>query len=342
MIRARRLLPLAAGGAVLAAAAAAALAADPQSTIDTPTFLAAARTLLSGHWARTFADPGLQAGPLQIGGIGLAGRVGGALGVDPLRGVAVLQAVVLTAAVLTAVRLLAGPRRAWAAVAAGALALATATISNAYFYGHPAEVLVPVLWVAAARAAQERRPLAAGALVGLSAGFETWGVLGVAVLLLDRRLRARAAGVAAAAAAVLVLYLPFVLAGSFAMFDYRWVVAPGTLPALLGLGPSFGWPLRLAQGAAALAAGAAAARLAGTRRAACWLVPLAVVCVRVALDPMRGAWYLLAPETLALVGGAHLAAVALRSDRRTQKRAAGRLAAALAETLKPTPPHADS
>jgi hypothetical protein len=305
---ARRPWDLAVSTGVLAAAAVLGATGDAGDTIDTAYFLHASQTLLSGRWLETFADPGLQAGPLQIGGVGVAGRLGEAFGVSALRGVCVLQSVVLTACVLAGAALVRGPRRSpLVLAAAGAAALATGTIGSAYFYGHPAEVVSPVLWVAATRAAMLRRPASAGVLVGLSAGFETWGVLGLAVLLVDPRPRALARSAAVALAVVGATYGPFVLHGPFAMFQYHWTVAPGTLPAILGAGPSYGWPLRIVQATLAGGAGAAASRLLRRRASACWLVPMAIVWAKVCLDPGRGAWYLLAPETIAVLGAAQIA-----------------------------------
>jgi len=53
-----------------------------------------------------------------------------------------------------------------------------------------------------------------------------------------------------------LLYLPFVVTGHFAMGGYRWQIASQTLLGhVFAPGTSFGWPLRLAQGAVAVAIG---------------------------------------------------------------------------------------
>jgi hypothetical protein len=80
-------------------------------------------------------------------------------------------------------------------------------------------------------------------------------------------------------------------------------VTPGTLAGLVvGPGAHFGWPLRVAQASLAIGAGAAVAF--GLRRSvhSLWLVPLAVVLVRLLLDPVSFGWYWLEVEALVLVG----------------------------------------
>ncbi|MDQ2967071.1 MAG: hypothetical protein M3R37_01975 [Actinomycetota bacterium] len=172
-----------------------------------------------------------------------------------------------------------------------------------FVYGHPAETIVPLLWVLAALWAREGRVLSAGALVGLSAGFELWGVLGVVVLLLAPSATRALAGGCVQAAVVSAMLAPFALAGTFRMFEHEWRVTSGTLVGLVvGPGADFGWPLRVAQ--ASLAIGAGAVLAFGLRRSvhSLWLVPLAVALVRLLLDPVSFGWYWLEVEALVLVG----------------------------------------
>jgi hypothetical protein len=283
---------------VLALAGIVALFVRPGDTGDLPYFLGAARELMSAGWANVFAEPSLQIGPLQLLLFGLADHAG----LLPL----VVQ--VGTAGLLwvAAGRLLAG-REPRAQLGVGLAAVGLGLTYGAYQDGHLAQVVVPLLWVLAGLDAREGRTLRAGALVGLSAGFELWGLLGAVVFVLAPGVRSALEGLAAEASLAVGLFLPFILAGSFRMFDYRWQVEEGTLLSLVvEPGTRFTWTLRLLQGAAALGVGAAVAWTLRHRVHAVWLAPLAVVSIRLALDPVRYPWYWLALETIALLGVAEL------------------------------------
>jgi hypothetical protein len=153
----------------------------------------------------------------------------------------------------------------------------------------------------------------AAAIVGLCAGFETWGILGIAVLACAPSLRGalRAAPVAVAVAAL--LFLPFVLAGHFAMGSYHWsIMGRSLLGHVVAPGTAFGWPLRLAQGGLAVAAGLGVARSARQSAHALWLVPLVIVLVRIVLDPLQSGYYFDGLQAPALVGLVLVAARGLR------------------------------
>jgi hypothetical protein len=285
-----------------AAAAVAALATrDPA---DLPFFADAARTLFSADWADTYYDPVLQAGPIFLALVGLADGLGG----DALLAYGI-QVGVTALIVFTVGRLLDGrPYRAVAQGIAGLGAVALGVSLDAYSYGHPAQVVVPLLWILAGLHAREGRSLRAGALVGLSAGFEAWGVLGAPILLLAPATRGVVRGLAGQALVTIGLYLPFVLAGDFRMFELRWKVEGWTLVRfLIPEGSDFPWTLRLVQGAAALAIGATLALALRRSPRAFWVVPLGIVAVRVLLDPALYSWYWLGLETVALVAAAELA-----------------------------------
>ena len=271
---------------------------------DLPFFVDAARTLFSAGWANTYFDPVLQAGPIFLALVGVADRLGG----DGLLAYAI-QVGVTALLVFTVGRLLEGrPYRAVAQGIAGLAAVVLGVSLDAYSYGHPAQVVVPLLWMLAGLDAREGRSVRAGALVGLSAGFETWGVLGAPLLLLAPRTRGALRGLAVQALVAIGLYLPFVLAGDFRMFELRWKVEGWTLIRfLIPEGSDFPWTLRLVQGAAALAIGATLALALRRSPRALWVVPLGIVAVRVLLDPALYSWYWVGLETVALVAAAELA-----------------------------------
>src|ERR671931_68687 len=96
------LLPL--GAAALVAAL------GTRDPADLPYFAHAARTLLSGNWADTFADPSLQVGPLQLLIVALGDRLGGMGALDYVIGFGLTALAVLTAGRLFRARI---HRAAW-------------------------------------------------------------------------------------------------------------------------------------------------------------------------------------------------------------------------------------
>jgi hypothetical protein len=285
------------------AASALALAVTPGDTGDLGYFVHASERLFSSRWADTYADPNLQVGPLQLILFGAADLLGGALGVSTTRLIAVAVGAGIAALFVVVARRLVAPRNDRVVLLAAGLApVALGLTFDAFRDGHPAQVVVPLLWVLAGLDARAGRACRAGALVGLAAGFELWGLLGAAVLVAAPRAAQslRAAGGALLVAAV--LFAPFVLS-DFAMFEYRWVVNGDTpLSVVVDPGTEFTWPLRMLQGAAALLAGGALTWRLRRTTAALWAGPLAVVTTRIALDPVRYPWYWLGLETLVLLG----------------------------------------
>ena len=282
---------------------------------DNNYFLRVGGTLFSSNWTQTYADKGVQAGPVQLALYGAADRLSPILGVNPGRLLAPLFELGIVALLLAALQsaLPQGRRRQFAQAAMATLAVLTVLPSVVFQAGHPADAVIPLLWVLAACDARRGRPIRAGLLVGLSANFELWGVLGAPILLLlDTRLILRAG--AALGTMALGPFAPFVLAGSFEMFSYRWPVTGGTLVSLfISPGSTFPWTLRLVQGAAALAAGAGAVRLTRDRSCAVCVVPLAVVSMRLLLDPMAVDYYLAGLTVLALTAAGFVACYALPS-----------------------------
>jgi hypothetical protein len=281
---------------VLGAAAFVASLDRGRDTGDLIYFVHRGETLLSHAWADTFADPMLQSGPVQL-------LVAGA--VRDLEALAFLVEVGVAALLLYVLgRVGAGDRLR---LVVGLVAVAVGFSHGAFVDGHPAEAVTPLLWVLAGLWAREDRVIRAGALIGLSAGLELWGVLGVPVLLLAPRFRRSLIGGLATASVVIAQLAPFVLAGEFRMFEHKWHVATGTLLSVfVQPGAAFGWPLRLLQAALALGCGAGIALALRRSLHAVWLVPLGVVLVRLLLDPISFGWYWLEAEALVLVGAALL------------------------------------
>ncbi|MBT0767539.1 hypothetical protein KIH74_01300 [Kineosporia sp. J2-2] len=165
-----------------------------------------------------------------------------------------------------------------------------------YFWaeGHLSQFAVPVMWVAGASLAVRGRTTAAGLVIGLSAGWQSWGVLAAGLLLVDRRPGPLLRAVAAFVVGALSCYLPFVVTGRFEMFALAWPVRQLTLVhTLLPQLTEFGWPYRFLQGLVAGLAGVAVALVLGRRRDLVWLGPLAVVTARLLLDPvlLPNYWY---------------------------------------------------
>lgn len=290
--------------------------------VDIPSFIQRGDVLLSGAWASTFAEPALQAGPLQVGMLALLAKAGGLPAVS-----IVLEGALAGLFAWVTGRVLADrPPRTRLAAQLGVVAAAAAieTLHRAYADGHPAQVATPLLWTTAALVARRGRAGRAGLLVGLTACFETWGLLGLPVLFLGGR-RGALRGVAGAAAVVALAYGPFALFGQFRMLDYSWQVMPGS-PASLFLadGSAYTWWLRILQGAAALSAGVALAVLFPGAPVMVWVAPLAVVVARLAFEPVLNDWYLIAVQTTGLVAAADLFTGRLSSLRARSRAAGGR------------------
>src|SRR6266540_2472578 len=198
---------------VLAAAAGMASLDRGTDPLDLVYFVHRGEQLLSGGWANTFADPALQSGPLQLLVFGAVRNLTALAFVIELGAAALLLYV--------AGRIGAGDR---IRLVVGLLAIGAGLTHIAFVDGHPAEAIVPLMWVLAGIWAREGRVLRAGALIGLSAGLELWGMLGLPVLLLAPRPRRALAGAVVEVVVVLGMLAPFALAGSFKMFEHEWQV----------------------------------------------------------------------------------------------------------------------
>jgi hypothetical protein len=257
-------------------------------------FVAAGRTLLSSDWSRAFSRSDLQVGPLQLAVFGSIGRSHDVL--------ALVLGVLATLLVVAAAHAV-GVRHLGLLSGCGLVAVAVGFTRVGYELGHPADPMLPLIWILAAAEARRGRALRAGLLVGVCAGIETWGILGIAVLFVAPRWRDVARGAALAAGVAAALFLPFVLGGHFAMETFRWHVTSGSLLSLfVPSGAAFGWPLRMAQGVVAVAAGVVTARLTRRSEHSLWLVALVVVVVRLVLDPILMSYYFSGIEGPMFVG----------------------------------------
>jgi hypothetical protein len=286
---------------VLAAAGVSGLLLNSGTFSDADSFAAAGALMLSSHWQHTYSDPWLQAGPFEL----LVCLLGRTLG-GSLRGEAVAINVIGAAALLGVATAVVG-RRGWKALAivtGGAVGLGI--ISDMWEWGHPSELFIALVWLLAARAARRDQLVVAALLVGLSAGFETWGLLGApALFLLPQLRRTIAAGFVALLGAGAV-YAPFALGGDFHMFDLHWAIVGGVPGYFFGSGQTFSWTMRLAEALIVVSFGSALAWRVRRHGASAWLVPALTSVCRLALDPVRYGYYWDTSLVLLLIGVAPL------------------------------------
>lgn len=288
---------------------------------DADGFASAAMVMLSSHWQHTYGDPWLQAGPFEL----LVCLLGRTLGVTARGGPMALNALGGLAVLATGTLVFGRRWKQLAIVGCGALGLGL--IADMYAWGHPSELLIALTWLVAARVARDDRMLLAGCLVGLSAGFETWGLLGAPVLFLLPQLRRTAGAGVLALVAAAALYAPFALGGDFHMFDLHWAIAGGVPAALFGAGHTFSWAMRLAEALIVVGFGSALALALRRHAASVWIVPALTSICRLLLDPVRYGYYWDTSLVLLLIGLAPFLA--------SPRASATRLA-----TLLPTrPPH---
>jgi hypothetical protein len=259
--------------------------------------------ILRGQLGSVYVDPANQAGPFELLPYGIASvlHIHGTLAWTGFYVVlSFLACLLLTSVILLP---LANTRGRWVfypTLGVAVLAILGSILPRAVFLGHPADVVIPLLWIAAGLLATRNRFAACGVLIAVSTGFEVWGILGAPVIFLatsPRVIRAALAGLVGLA----VIYLPFIATGRFAMFGFHWTVDPGSLWAFVWPQLStFPWSLRLAQAVLAIGAGVVTALLFRGNRFGPWAVPFAIVATRLLLDPLLLWYYWLAPATLAL------------------------------------------
>jgi len=277
----------------------------------------AGRAILTGRLGEVFSDPVVQAGPLELMFWGVPALLG-VSGFVPWTIFSIVACSLFAIATALAVHRLVrhvAPQLA-APIAAGVAAVGAfaSCFATPLLDGHPADAVMPALWIAAALLARADRPAAAAAVLASGTGWEVWALLGVPVLLLVPRIRAgtvlRAAG--GGAAVIAALFGPFLLAGPVRMFGFGWPIRDDSLVHLLFPdADEFTWPMRLTQAVLAVGAGVAVALLLRRRLEAVLLVPLAVTAVRLLTDPVLADYYF---DTAALLGAAALGLAVARRD----------------------------
>ena len=259
--------------------------------------------LLKGNWTGVFDNSIIQAGPFELLPYGAAALLGlhGTIQWTSFYAICMLflTAAYLVGAFSVTVRN-SGRGNVYLYTAVGAAACLGSFIPWAFDAGHPAQIVIPALWIMAGSAARDRHFATVGILIGLSAGWEVWGVLGAPVIFCALRpdlLRAAWGGLATLA----VTYGPFLATGHFHMFEFKWAVSSVSLVHILW--PSlaeFPWTLRLLQAVFALSVGVGVA-LAARRTAHClWLVPLVVLSARLTLDPLMFGYYWIGPAVVVI------------------------------------------
>ena len=285
---------------VLAAAGVSGVILNSATFSDADSFAQAASVMLSSHWQHTYSDPWLQAGPFEL----LVCLLGRTLG-GSLRGEAVALNMIGAMALLgVATVVVRGRWKPLAIVAGGALGIGI--ISDMWEWGHPSELFIALMWLLAARAARRDQLLVAGLLVGLSGGFETWGLLGAPVLFLLPQLRRTVAAGVVALLATGAVYAPFALGSDFHMFDLHWAIVGGVPGYFFGNGETFSWSMRLAEALIVVSFGSGLAWRLRRFGSSTWLVPALTSMCRLALDPVRYGYYWDTALVLLLIGAAPL------------------------------------
>lgn len=259
---------------------------------DAALFVAAGRGMVGPGFWNVFADPQLQLGPLDVLVTGLVTRFADLLGWSALFLVAAVRGVLMLAlaqAVAARAARRSGSDPTVAVWVISLMLVAAGPGAEASLMGHAEEIGLGLALAWAALDCADGRRWSVGIVLGLAVGVKLWAVLGIPVVLLDRRWWPAVQRALVAGVVVLVLYAPFFLWGDVRTFELRWmVVGASGVGYLLGLGSTVGWNIRLAQVVLVVATGA---WLALRRRADPLAVVVALVATRLLLDPIRFPYY---------------------------------------------------
>lgn len=288
------------GRAALFVGAAAALGVlDAGLPADLTSFAGGGKAIVTGHLAIVYANPGTQAGPVQLVLSWLL--MIGSDGNGPTRlGAAALNAAVMIGAITLCRRTAQSTpspdsrteiRAKRHEIVIGVLVLLWLT-PGPLWDGHPVELLVAALWLAAVSLVDAKRWVVAGVALGITAAIAPWGVLGFPALLACRHRRRAYPAVVLGGAVAVLAYVPFVLTGHFALFDYTWLVNPHSLIHLFAPGQRrMSWVLRVVQAVVIVAGTAGAAALVRRRGATPAVAVLVAAVLRVATDPLQLNYY---------------------------------------------------
>ncbi|WP_436529755.1 hypothetical protein [Actinoplanes sp. HUAS TT8] len=276
--------------AALGAALLALLSTD--MPFDMADFAAYGRQILDGQLSGVYADGWTQAGPVQLVITWLL-MIGGSTGVPA----AAARVAVNTGLTLGAMALCRrfgtgrGPVAALRESATGLLVILWLA-GPVPWDGHPAELLVPLLWTYAIVCQSRKRTGTAAALLGVSVAIAPWAILGFPGLLAVAGPRAALRTWVLGGTVGVAFYLPFVLAGNFHMFGHVWPVDDDTLIGLLLPGlTTVTWPLRLVQAVLVAGACAAVAWFFRRQRIVWAAAPAAASLTRLFTDPVSLRYY---------------------------------------------------
>lgn len=267
---------------------------------DAELFAGAARQLTSSSGLDVFTNARLQVGPVYLAAIAPLVLLAALLDIDPVPVVSAAFSAAAAICVALLVRRLVGRAAPVAELGAGLAVVLGTPLHVIAMAGHFEELATMLLLIGAALSARADRPGQAAVLIGLSASCKLWGLLGVAVLLLDdapllnlRALLRRFIATAGAVAVVLATYLPFLALSRVATFEHSWMVGAPAPFSILAAGADFTFAMRLLQGTVAVAAGVLLARSGSTLRIdRVWTVPAAVGLTRLLVDPYIQNYYL--------------------------------------------------
>ena len=267
---------------------------------DAELFAGAARQLISSSGWDVFTNARLQVGPVYLVALAPFVLLASLLGIDPVPVVSAAFSAAAAICVALLVRRLVGRAAPVAELGAGLAVVLGTPLHVIAMAGHFEELATMLLLIAAALAARADRPGQAAVLIGLAASCKLWGLLGVAVLMLDdapllsmRALLRRAVATTGAVAVVLATYLPFLALSHVATFEHSWMVGAPAPFSILAAGSEFTFAMRLLQGTVAVAAGVLLARSGSTTGIdRVWTVPAAVGLSRLLVDPFIQNYYL--------------------------------------------------